>query len=59
MHRKHEIVKREFRRLRKTEPRFGKTLTEAGTRCGGEMTLARISAASLVSFDAAAVAGLR
>ena len=42
------------RRLRTTKLKPGKALTEVGTRCGGGLATAWISAATLVSFDAAA-----
>jgi len=52
----HEIGKREFRRLRKTIPKPGQLLTETRRRCSGGLVAARILAANLAKFDAAAAA---
>ena len=56
MRRRHENVKREFRRLRKTEPRLGQLLTGDRMRCGGEMASAPILATKRGESCAAASA---
>ena len=45
VHRKHENAERELWRLRKSEEKVGKVLTEAETGCRGVSSLAQISAA--------------